>query len=57
MEILKNIQTILAILLEHPIIIVAILVGFLSLVGIILTNKIKDNNKISQINKETNKKP
>ena len=57
MEILKNIQTILVLLLEHSIIIVAVIVGILALIGIIFTNKIKNDNKISQINKETNKKP
>jgi hypothetical protein len=57
MEILKNIQTILVLLLEYSIIIVAVIVGILALIGIIFTNKIKNDNKISQINKKTNKKP
>ena len=57
MDLIKNVQTILGILFEHLDLIIAIIVGIFSLIGLIFTNKFKNNNKISQTNKKTNKIP
>lgn len=56
MEILKNIQTILVLLLEHSIIIVAVIVGILTLVGIIFTSKVKEKGGIKNGKYECNGK-
>lgn len=51
MEILKNVQIISGPLLEHSKFVIAIIIGILSLIGFIITNKIKHNYKVSKKSK------
>ncbi len=51
MEILKNVQIISGPLLEHSKIFVAVIIGILSIIGVIITNKIKHNYKVSKKSK------
>lgn len=55
--IIKNVQIILGILSEHLGTMIAIATGILSLVGVVITNKLKNDNEVSKTNKKTNKIP